>query len=68
VLITAIFQTVLRISDSRVGADPDRLSILLCAPTGKAAFNIKGQTLQMAFQLPINSKDITDLSANVANN
>ena len=31
---------------------PDTTKILVCAPTGTAAFNINGQTLHSAFSLP----------------
>ncbi|KAG2213497.1 hypothetical protein INT47_009171 [Mucor saturninus] len=35
--------------------------------SGKAAFNIDGQTIHSLFRLPINRDDIQDLSADVAN-
>lgn len=43
------------------------MKILLCAPTGKAAFNIKGQTLHNAFHLPLNQKKISHLSPGLSN-
>ncbi|KAG2193629.1 hypothetical protein INT47_007461 [Mucor saturninus] len=37
--------------------------VLLTAPTGKAAFNIQGQTLHNAFQLPVSQNDNAALGA-----
>ncbi|CAD6226275.1 GSCOCG00011863001-RA-CDS, partial [Cotesia congregata] len=50
-LIEAIYQTMLRFlnSDSK---NLESTKVLLCAPTGKAAFGIKGITLHAAFILP----------------
>ncbi|XP_075162757.1 uncharacterized protein LOC142235388 [Haematobia irritans] len=38
----------------RPGTDPTLLKVLLCAPTGKAAFGIDGTTLHPMFSLPVN--------------
>nr|KAG5695115.1 hypothetical protein BaRGS_017214 [Batillaria attramentaria] len=38
----------------RPGDSPDSLRVLLTAPTGKAAYNIRGITLHTAFCLPAN--------------
>ncbi|XP_044598214.1 ATP-dependent DNA helicase PIF1-like, partial [Cotesia glomerata] len=45
------------------------IKILLCAPTGKAAFGIKGATLHAAFILPYNqcSTELTPLSSGSRN-
>jgi hypothetical protein len=67
VLINAVYQTLLRIFNSWITTNPDKPSVLLCAPTGKAAFHIQGQTLHTAFQLPINNNEVTELSADIAN-
>ncbi|XP_062600656.1 uncharacterized protein LOC134262299 [Saccostrea cucullata] len=37
---------------STEGENPDDCKVLLCAPTGKTAFNIKGQTIHSAFKIP----------------
>ena len=34
--------------------DPDDISVVKVAPTGKAAFNIRGNTLHSAFKIPAN--------------
>lgn len=49
VVIDAIFQTLHRILYSKEGENPDNIRILLCAFTGKAAYNIKGATIASAF-------------------
>ncbi|XP_062592424.1 uncharacterized protein LOC134253849 [Saccostrea cucullata] len=49
VVIDAIFQTLHRILYSKEGENPDDTRILLCAHTGKAAYNIKGTTIASAF-------------------
>jgi hypothetical protein len=36
------------------GEDPDDIRVLLCAPTGKAAYNIHGLTIHNAFQIQPN--------------
>lgn len=67
-LISALHQTFMRLFDKGMDRDLDKPSVLLCAPTGKAAFNILGQTLHMAFQLPVNQHghELSVLSADVA--
>ena len=56
---------------SRPGARLDEISVLLCAPTGIAAFNIGGATLHSTFILPYNqsssnySSDLRPLSENI---
>ncbi|XP_061190534.1 uncharacterized protein LOC133198460 [Saccostrea echinata] len=49
VVIDAIFQTLHRLLYSKEGENPDDIRILLCAHTGKAAYNIKGTTIASAF-------------------
>ena len=68
VLITAIYQTLLRKLCSKAGEDPNCLKILLLAPTGKAAFNIGGQTLHSVFKLPThNMSQFKHLDASTLN-
>ena len=50
----ALYQALVRYYDSIPGENPDELKVLKCAPTGKAAYNIRGNTLHSAFQVPAN--------------
>lgn len=36
------------------GENPDDVKVVKTTPTGKAAFNIKGNTLHCAFKIPAN--------------
>ena len=40
--------------NSQLENDPDDISVEKVAPTGKAAFNIRGNTLHSAFKIPVN--------------
>ena len=53
-LIKVLYQALIRYFGKIPGAHPDDLFVLLCAPTGKAAFNIGGMTLHSALSLPLN--------------
>ena len=53
VVIRALYQALHRYCCSSEGQDPNDIRILLCAPTGKAAYNINGTTLHSAFHLPV---------------
>ncbi|XP_050064809.1 uncharacterized protein LOC126553734 [Aphis gossypii] len=54
-LIRALAQSVIRIANLRPDIDDlSLLPVLLTAPTGKAAYGIKGLTLHSAFKLPLN--------------
>ncbi|CAD6216213.1 GSCOCG00011291001-RA-CDS, partial [Cotesia congregata] len=55
-LIEAIYQIMLRFFNFESN-NLESTKILLCAPTGKAAFGIKGTTLHAAFILPLNQFD-----------
>ncbi|CAD6209869.1 GSCOCG00010855001-RA-CDS, partial [Cotesia congregata] len=61
-LIEAIYQCLLRLLNFN-SDNLESIKILLCAPTGKAAFGIKGTTLHAAFILPYNqcSTELTPL-------
>ncbi|XP_070183583.1 uncharacterized protein [Littorina saxatilis] len=52
--VLAIYHALVRYLSSRPGDNPDCLRVLLAAPTGKAAYNIRGVTLHTAFCLPAN--------------
>ena len=51
-LIKSIYQAALKYYNSRTGEDFRRIQILLLAPTGKAAYLIKGNTIHSAFGIP----------------
>ena len=46
---------------SLIGIEETNKRLLLCAPTGTAAFNINGQTLHRKFKLPVPLGNIADL-------
>ena len=48
-LIKSIYQAALKYYNSQAGKDFRRIQILLLAPTGKAAYLIKGNTIHSAF-------------------
>ena len=54
VLIRALYQALHRYLCSTEGENPDDVRILLCAYTGKAAYNIGGSTIASAFHQKIN--------------
>lgn len=66
-VISALFQVLSRIFNSNPESNPDQPAILLCAPTGKAAYNIRGKTLHSQFRLPINQNRLNVLSADISN-
>ena len=49
VLITALYQTLYRHLNLKEGENPDDIRVLLCAYTGKAAYNINRVTISSAF-------------------
>jgi len=49
VVIRCLYQTLYRMLNLKEGEDPDDKRILLCAFTGKAAYNINGSTISSAF-------------------
>lgn len=51
-VINAIYQMLLRELNKGIANNPDELKVLLGAPTGKAAFLIKGCTLHHLFNIP----------------
>lgn len=53
-LMKCIHQALLRYYNSGSGSSPEQTSVLLTAPTGKAAYLIKGTTLHIAFLIPAN--------------
>ena len=57
VLIKALYQALHRHLHSAEGEDPDDVRILLCAFTGKAAYNINGVTIASAFHKKFNQSN-----------
>ena len=53
---TLLYQSLYRYLNKRPGIDPDKPCILLMAPTGKAAYLIRGNTLHSALKIPVNQK------------
>ena len=51
-LIKSIYQAALKYHNSRAGEDFRPIKILLLAPTGKAAYLIKGNTIHSPFGIP----------------
>lgn len=67
-LIKAIFQTICRLANKRCERT-DTIKVLLTASTGKAAFNIEGDTIHHAFSLPVNQYGgkLSQLSDSITN-
>ncbi|OBZ80379.1 ATP-dependent DNA helicase PIF1, partial [Choanephora cucurbitarum] len=64
-LIKTLYQALVRYYDEDPHRDFNSPTVLLTAPTGKAAYNISDQALHSAFHLPVNHSKITELSADV---
>lgn len=67
VVVKARFQCLHTYLCSREGEDPDDIRILLCAPTGKSAYNINGPTLHNAFHVQPNKGPNQTISFDVLN-
>ena len=50
----ALYEALIRYLNIVPGENPDEIKVIKTAPTGKAAFNIKGNTLHSAFKIPAN--------------
>lgn len=53
-LTNALYEALIIYLNSVAGENPDDVKVVKVAPTGKAAYNIKGNTVHSAFQLPAN--------------
>jgi len=51
VLVNAVYQALHRYLCSVEGQDPENVRIVICAPTGKAAYNVHGMTIHRAFHI-----------------
>ncbi|CAB4007910.1 ATP-dependent DNA helicase PIF1 [Paramuricea clavata] len=50
----ALYEALMRYLNAELENDPDDVSVIKVAPTGKAAFNIRGNTLHSSFKIPAN--------------
>ena len=50
----ALYEALIRYLNTQPENDPDDISVVKVAPTGKAAFNRRGNTLHSAFKIPAN--------------
>ena len=50
----ALYEALVRYFNTGPGSNPDDITVVKVAPTGKAAFNIGGNTLHSAFKIPAN--------------
>ncbi|XP_077265248.1 uncharacterized protein LOC143899122 [Temnothorax americanus] len=68
-VINTIYQVLLNYFDDMPGKNNNKVKVLLCAPSGKAAFLIGGVTLHTAFALPVTQYggQMPELSEDVAN-
>ena len=53
-LTKALYQAALKYYNTRAGDDFHQVKVLLLAPTGKAAYTIKGNTIHSALAIPAN--------------
>ena len=53
-LTKALYQAALKFYNARAGEDFHHINVLLLVPTGKAAYNIKGNTIHSALAIPAN--------------
>ena len=54
IVTNALYEALIRYLNSIKGENPDNVKVVKTAPTGKAAFNINGNTLHSAFKIPAN--------------
>ena len=51
-LLKALNQALVKHFSHKAGENPDNVHVLICAPTGKAAFNVGGCTVHSTFHIP----------------
>ncbi|MCG8077483.1 MAG: AAA family ATPase [Candidatus Thiodiazotropha taylori] len=56
VVVNAIYQSMLRFYNKDINSNLDEAKILLAAPTGTAAFLIRGNTLHTLLKIPVSQK------------
>ena len=52
---TIFYECLFRVLSDKAGYEPETMSILKIAPTGKAAYLIRGNTIHSALRIPINN-------------
>lgn len=52
VLLRALHQALIKYLNHKPGENPDEVKVIICAPTGKAAFDVGGCTIHSAFNIP----------------
>ena len=52
VLLKTLYQALVKFYSHEVGQNPDDMKVMICAPTGKAAHHVGGQTVHSAFHIP----------------
>ena len=55
-LTKALYQVAVKYYNTRTGDDFHQIKVMLLGPTGKAAYNIKGNTVYSAFAIPANRR------------
>ena len=53
-LTNAMYKSLIRYFNTVAGENPDEVKVIKVAPTGKAAYNINGNTVHSAFQIAAN--------------
>ena len=68
-LLKALYQGLHRVCCRDAGQNRDTYKVLVMAPTGKAAYNVRGTTIHAAFHIPANQplQNYKPLSFNVLN-
>ena len=59
-VLTAIYQASMKYFNSLPGSDYNTRHVLVVAPTGKAAYNVSGNTVQSAFRVPVSQGIVLD--------
>ncbi|WAQ99743.1 PIF1-like protein [Mya arenaria] len=55
-VLKTVYQALVRYFDRLPGENPDDMKIAIAAPTGKAVFNVRGNTLHSLFNIPPSRK------------
>ena len=68
-VLKALYQGLHRICCTEAGQSREMYKILIMAPTGKAAYNVKGSTIHAAFHIPANQslQDYKPLTFDILN-
>ncbi len=66
-VIRVLYQALHRLLSGKEEENPEDCKILLCAPTGKATYNINGLTYHSALKFQANNSDYRNSSCDVLN-